>query len=296
MTKLNPIHTRLGLYEKAIHAQYDWTEKFQLAKAAGFDFIELSIDESAERLNRLNWKESQWLELLALSQKYQMPFRSLCLSAHRKYPLGSADETIRTRALKIFDQALVVCQILGIQIIQLAGYDVYYEPSTEDTKAWFLTNLKVISEKATAAGVLLGIETMDTPFLGTAENVRPYLQAVNNPYLKTYPDLGNLYQWSEDPVYDLSHNVADFVQIHIKATKPDTFRDLDWDQSTVDYQSLLSTLFDHHYDQYFVAELWATATDLNPTHQLATLKRAYQKVWGYLNAAKYLHQDQQEGE
>ena len=57
--KRNP----LGIYEKALPDSFSWKEKIQAAKAAGYDYIEISIDESEERLSRLDWTDSQIEEI-----------------------------------------------------------------------------------------------------------------------------------------------------------------------------------------------------------------------------------------
>ena len=44
----------LGIYEKAMPAELSWKEKMETAKAAGYDFIEISIDETEEKLKRLD--------------------------------------------------------------------------------------------------------------------------------------------------------------------------------------------------------------------------------------------------
>ena len=51
----------------------------------------------------------------------------MCLSGHRKYPLGSHDKEIQKKSLEIMKKAIDFAADLGIRIIQLAGYDVYYE-------------------------------------------------------------------------------------------------------------------------------------------------------------------------
>lgn len=48
----------------------------------------------------------------------------------------------------------------GIPLIQLAGYDTYYEQGSDQTRAWFVENLYRAAEFAARAGVLLGFETM----------------------------------------------------------------------------------------------------------------------------------------
>ena len=50
MTNLETI--KLGVYEKSIPLQLSWKEKFECAKNAGFDFIELSVDGLEPRINR----------------------------------------------------------------------------------------------------------------------------------------------------------------------------------------------------------------------------------------------------
>ena len=47
----------LGLYEKSMPSQLGWKEKLEAAKGAGFDFVEISIDETEEKLGRLDMSE-----------------------------------------------------------------------------------------------------------------------------------------------------------------------------------------------------------------------------------------------
>ncbi|MCJ7695818.1 MAG: xylulose 5-phosphate 3-epimerase, partial [Anaerolineaceae bacterium] len=70
-----------------------------------------------------------------------VPIRTMCLSGHRRFPLGSHDPKIRERSLDLMKKAVNFCAQLGIVIIQLAGYDVYYETGDDFTKASFSENL-----------------------------------------------------------------------------------------------------------------------------------------------------------
>ena len=45
----------LGIYEKALPGGECWLERLQLAKELGFDFVEMSVDETDARLARLDW-------------------------------------------------------------------------------------------------------------------------------------------------------------------------------------------------------------------------------------------------
>ena len=54
----------LGIYEKALPAGECWLERLQLAKTLGFDFVEMSVDETDDRLSRLDWRRDPRLALL----------------------------------------------------------------------------------------------------------------------------------------------------------------------------------------------------------------------------------------
>ena len=49
--------TTFGIYEKALPKGISWQERLELAASLGFDFVEMSIDETDERLARLQWTD-----------------------------------------------------------------------------------------------------------------------------------------------------------------------------------------------------------------------------------------------
>ena len=55
---------RLGLYEKSMPGFLSLPQKLEQTKAAGFDYMELSVDETAEKLARLEWDAGQCRELM----------------------------------------------------------------------------------------------------------------------------------------------------------------------------------------------------------------------------------------
>ena len=42
----------IGIYEKATPKHFSWSERLAFAKELGFDFVEMSVDESDARLDR----------------------------------------------------------------------------------------------------------------------------------------------------------------------------------------------------------------------------------------------------
>lgn len=246
---------KLSVYEKAMPGHIGWKEKLTAAKEAGYDGVELSVDESDERLSRLDWSATQRLDLLRASRETGVRLPSLCLSGHRRYPLGSRDpETVR-RGMAILEKAVRLAGDLGIRLIQLAGYDVYYEPSAPDTAARFAENLQHAVSIAAADGVTLGFETMETPFMNTTKKAMTHIRRVKSPYLQLYPDIGNITNAVPDAVRDLQSGQGHIAAAHLKETRPGVYRDLYYGEGEVDFQAAIRELLRQGVRLY-TAEFW----------------------------------------
>jgi len=222
----------LGLYEKAIPAGFSFTKMFDITKECGFDRLEISIDESDWRQERLQWSPEKQRELGVLSRAAGVPIRTMCLSGHRKWPLGSHDPAIRAQGMDIMRKAIEFSVNAGISIIQLAGYDVYYEPGDAETEKYFFDNLQKAANYASRWGVVLGFETMETPFMDTCEKAMHYVKLVHSPWLGVYPDIGNLKNasviYGTKVVDDLKTGANHIFAVHLKETKPGLYRDMNF--------------------------------------------------------------------
>ncbi|HJA67269.1 MAG TPA: L-ribulose-5-phosphate 3-epimerase [Candidatus Mediterraneibacter cottocaccae] len=249
----NPI----GIYEKALPNAFTWEEKFTAAKKAGFDYMEISVDESDERLARLDWTDDEIEELRAVMRRTGMNLQTMCLSGHRRYPFGSKDPQIRARAMEIMEKAINLAVKLGVRCIQLATYDVYYEPSDDETKRLFLEGMKEAVAMASRAGVILAMEIMDTQFVGTIVRAYHYLKEIPSPYFKIYPDMGNLSNFSKDPAEELELGLSQTVAIHVKETKPGVFKEVPFGEGQVDFEGIFRKLNELSYHGMFLIEMWA---------------------------------------
>ena len=175
---------KLGLYEKSMPDDLSLGEKLAAAKAAGYDFLELSVDETDRKLARLDWTQAERDAVIVDMRKASFPIGSICLSGHRKYPLGHPDPAVRRRSLEIMAGAIRLAVDLGARIIQLAGYDVYYEPGNSRTRAFFAENLRKAVSMAAESGVILAFETMETEFLNTVEKAMYWVSVRDSPCLQ----------------------------------------------------------------------------------------------------------------
>lgn len=193
----------LGIYEKALPAGECWLERLKLAKALGFDFVEMSLDETDARLARLDWSPEQRLALVKAVAETGVRVPSMCLSAHRRFPLGSEDDAVRHQGLEIMRKAIQLAQDVGIRVIQLAGYDVYYQQANDETRRRFRDGLKQSVEMASRAQVTLAMEIMDYPLMNSISKALGYAHYLNNPWFQLYPDIGNLSAWDNDVQMEL---------------------------------------------------------------------------------------------
>ena len=254
----------IGLYEKAMPPTLTWREKLAFAKDAGYDFVEISIDEKDEKLARLDWTADERLELVRTMKEVGLPIRSMCLSGHRKYPLGSNDPAIRARGMEIMEKAIALADDLGVRIIQLAGYDVYYEESSAQTKGWFLENLRKATEMAAVRGVMMGFETMETDFMNTTWKAMYYVDAVDSPYLGVYPDAGNLTNAAVasggSVLDDLNSGRGHLMALHLKETTPGVFREVPFLTGHVDFEAVIPKAWSLGVRRY-VTEMWYVGND-----------------------------------
>ena len=264
----------LGLYEKAVPNCLELRQKLEMMRDNGFDFMELSIDESAEKQSRLTWNKRERNYLSRLSAEI-LPVTSICFSMQRSFPMGSSDPVIRSRSMEAMEQTIEFAYDTGIRIIQLAGYDVYYEPSTSETEKYFMQNLSIATAMAASRGVILGIETMENDFINTVEKAMKYVEYVGSPYLGLYPDIGNISNAVDNVPADILKGRGHMFSAHLKETKPGIYRNLMFGEGNVDFLGAAKALRSIGVSR-FTAEFWYS--EGNPEPKLNYAKRFLSKV------------------
>lgn len=253
----------LGLYEKAQDPMENWETRLRKAKALGFDYIEISIDETDHRLERLAWPASRVEELRRKCFNAGIGFQSMCLSAHRRFPFGSADPAVRETAHEIMQKAIDFSVAMGIRVIQLAGYDVYYEASDAGSISRFRDGMLWSAQQAARKQVMLAMEIMDTPFMNSISKHMAYEAMIRSPWYRVYPDVGNLSAWPENNVdYELGRGIHSIVGIHLKDTIrvsdsfPGKFKSVPFGAGCVDFRRCFRQLEGLDYNGPYMIEMW----------------------------------------
>jgi len=251
----------VGLYEKALPKQLSWEERLFAAKDAGFDFMEISIDETDERIARLSWNKRERTKLMETIHQLNMPILTMCLSGNRRYPIGSEHEETRQNGIQLIRDAIDFALDCGIRVIQLAGYDEYANPSTEITVRNFHDSLALSARYAQEKAVMLALETMENDLMDSITKAKAFVDSIQSPWLKIYPDLGNLYATGQDVENEFRLGMQDIVSIHLKDTLPGIVREIPFGSGNVDFVSFFRLMEQQHYSGLYVAEMWTDETN-----------------------------------
>jgi L-ribulose-5-phosphate 3-epimerase len=246
----------IGIYEKALPYNVTWRERLALARQAGFDFVEMSVDESDERLARLDWSAGERAELREAIAATGVPILTLCLSGHRKWALGSASPDIRARGLDIMRQAVQFCADTGIRTIQLAGYYVYYEPHNAGCMERYRDGLAQGLEWASQSGVMLALENVDGNDVDSITKAMLFVEQFDSPWFQVYPDVGNLGEHGLDVCAELERGRGHLVGIHVKDTRPGEPRRVPFGQGVVPFVDAFRKLAEMSYVGPVMLEMW----------------------------------------
>lgn len=247
---------RLGVYEKALPTALGWPERLSLARELGFDYLELSIDESDARLARLERTSPERAAIRAAVRDVDVPIFSICLSAHRRYALGSADSAIRARAHELLVAAVDLADELGVRVIQLAGYTVYYEDEMPESLDRYVESVARGAGVAARAGVMLGIENMDTVGIASLRDGLDVLERVGSPWLQLYPDVGNLIERGLEPLSELDAARGRMVAVHAKDARPGEPRRVPFGAGGVPFVDAFARLAAGGYAGPVLIEMW----------------------------------------
>ncbi len=253
----------IGIYEKSTPKNFTWRERLAFAKELGFDFVEMSVDESDSRLARLDWTKKERLDVVQAIYETGIRIPSICFSGHRRYPLGSNDPKTEATSLEMMKKCIELAQDLGVRTIQLAGYDVYYEEKSPETRARFIKNLRKACDWAEEAQVILAIEIMDDPFINSIEKYLAVEKEIDSPYLFVYPDTGNVSAWHNDLWSEFYNGHKSIAALHLKDTYAVTenskgqFRDVPFGDGCVDWEAMFAILKKTNYNGPFLIEMWS---------------------------------------
>lgn len=172
-------------------------ENFALAADAGFEGVEVALDESAGEITL----ESTEKELLAVKHQAKengIELYSVACGLYWNYFLNDEDEAIRTKAQDIVKKQLETAAILGCDSIlvipgcvnaefaapgKVMDYETCYKRSLE--------SIMKVKRYAEEYKVNIGLENVWNKFLLSPLEMREFIDKVGSEYVGSYLDIGN---------------------------------------------------------------------------------------------------------
>lgn len=131
-----------GIYEKVFFVGECWLEWLKFVKVLGFDFVEMFFDEMDVCFVWLDWSLEQCLVLVKVVVEIGVWVLLMCFSVYCCFLLGSEDDVVWYQGLEIMCKVICLVQDVGIWVIQLVGYDVYYQQVNDEMCCCFCDGLK----------------------------------------------------------------------------------------------------------------------------------------------------------
>lgn len=262
----------LGAYEKAFVTPDDWPGFFGQVRAAGFDFVDLSIDESPHRAHRLDWDLEECRRVREAAESQGVQIGGLCLSLHRRIMPGSVDPAVRAQAADVFRRAIDLARHLGAGVVQVAGYYAHYEPADPDARLRYLDTLLDAVPYAARSGIILGVENVDGHDLASVNDVMGVVHLARSPWLQCYPDIGNIALAGVDAATDLASAEGHIVAVHVKDVRAGEPRRVEFGEGIAEIDEAFAELARQGWSGRLMLEMWHDDDPNSPERSAAALR------------------------
>lgn len=191
-----------GIYWGSLGVGKSILEKFQAAKLAGFDGVEVMSHFDRN-------------EVLKARDLTRLAIPSVCGSLHGKLPLSHPDPKIREEGLAGLKVTLEDAKAYGADSILLVPGRVSDAVSYDDCWNRSVEEIKKIVPVAEKLNVNIAIENVWNNFLLSPLEAARYVDQFQSPVIKFYFDVGNIvaYGWPEQWIKILGKRIA---KVHIK--------------------------------------------------------------------------------
>jgi L-ribulose-5-phosphate 3-epimerase len=255
-------HVKKGINYWSFRSGSSISDCMSLAKRAGFEGIELALNEDGPVSLLSNAQQMRQIKDMANDIGLELP--SLATGLYWRYSLTDNDPKIRSKAQDIVKKQLELAAALDARVIlvvpglvqgQADGkngavpYDVAYARAAEA--------LHELKRDAESAKVVIGIENVWNKFLLSPLEMKAFIDDLDSPYVGAYLDVGNVV---------ISGYPEQWISILGRRIKMVHFKDyrsaacglagfVDLLAGDVDFASVMSAFEQIGYDDYAFAEM-----------------------------------------
>jgi L-ribulose-5-phosphate 3-epimerase len=194
---LGRVRMKKGISIWAFPGSMKIVDCMRMAKAAGFDGIELALNETGSL--SLDSMEQEILSYRKAADEIGIEITSLATGLYWGYPLTSSDASIREKAKSIVRKQLDTAALLGVDTIlvvpgavgvdfvpgsEIVEYDVAYERA--------FSAIQKLAPYAESKKVGIGLENVWNKFLLSPLEMRDFIDKIGSEYVGAYFDVGNV--------------------------------------------------------------------------------------------------------
>ena len=255
-------------------------EVFHLAKAAGFDGVEVAVADDGPITPKST--EADCRRVREQAGEAGIALTSLASGLGWKYPILSPSASVRDEAIAKTRGSLDVARSLGLDTILLVPgtvnadtpYDVAYRNAQ--------SALAELARYAESVGVTIGVENVWNKFLLSPLEMARFLDEIGSPFVAAYFDVGNvlLTGFPEQWITILGSRIK---RVHFKDFKrsvgtgagfcPLTEGDTDW-------PAVLSALEQIGYRPGGLGDGWVTAEFFNCESEITQISQGMDRILG----------------
>ena len=252
-------------------------QSFKLTKRAGFDGVELVLNEEGPVSMTTTEREARTIR--ASAENISLEVCGLASGLLWKYSLTHDDPAVVERGKEIVAKGLQTAAWLGADTLLVVPgvvtkevpYDLAYERS--------LAAIKELAPTAEELGVYIGIENVWNKFLLSPLEMRDFIDAVDSPMVGAYFDAGNVLVegYPEHWIKILGQRIR---KVHVKDFQTHIGNITGFTnvlQGDMDWIGVRNALRNIGYDGYIIAEVpgYKTLPDLGVRHCGEAMKRVF---------------------
>lgn len=249
---------RKSLKYGMIHQGDTLIEKFSVARAAGFDGVELDAPTEG-------WSHA---EALVAKERTRMAIPSLANPVQWKKPLSHPDPQVRAEGRAALERTIRDAHILGARVVQLVPAIVDAETSYADAYARSQTQIRAVLPLAEELGITIAIENVRNHFLLSPLEAARYIDEFHSDAVRWCFDVGNIVDigWPAHWIRTLGPRIArldikDFSRAKGDANGAEQGLEVELGEGDVDWAAVRAALAEIGYAQELddAGEAWACA-------------------------------------
>ena len=261
---------------------WDFEKVFSFAKELGFECIELNLDNEGAHSFTFDSDEKTFAHVRELIKKYGIEVQSVSTGKYwSSGAFGSDDVNKKNEAIKVMRKQIECARGIGadtILVVTCIDNQTGYKKSFENT----INTFRELEDEIKAMGINIGLENVWNRFFMSPFDVKYVLDAIDNPLVGLYLDIGNMLAFSL-PEYWIEVAGKYIKKVHIKDFKKhDTFNMggvfCDLLEGDLDCEKVIPMLKAAGYDGPLSAELFNENDAISPETFITTIYNAIEKI------------------